>query len=338
MRRVPATVAGAMVAGVLLSACGDGSSADSDEPGDVSSINEALLSALTMERQISDVTNRLVIDCMADAGFDVHPPDLTYDSTAELEAESYQPPLSGSDPLGMAEFPTVDEAREHGIGFSEKFAPDYDWEAEGGGPNPHSDDPFYEMSDEYVASYEKARYGETTESGEDTETGCGDQVHAELTTVTGHQMGVPSAPEGVYDWEAQLNLYETEALYDAQDDWSACMEERGYPYFEFQTGTADLRSYVATFHEWYDPDTFDSVITYEPPPGAPWGQDEALAREIDFAVDVAECADETGIRDTMRSEWDAAMASISLEYSDIIFAWYDEMEIALEAAQTLLTA
>ncbi|MFD0558278.1 hypothetical protein FB566_3579 [Stackebrandtia endophytica] len=125
-------------------------------------------------------------------------------------------------------------------------------------------------------------------------------------------------------------------MHDAQDDWSVCVADRGHPYFEFSEHRLNLRGFVATFYEESGYQGSPEGPQHEPPPGAPWSPEEARANEIAFAVDVAECADETGLRKTMETEWRMTMEAVALENKDEIFAWHDSLEEALEAAGELI--
>ncbi|MFD0558280.1 hypothetical protein ACFQ3B_14705 [Stackebrandtia endophytica] len=353
MRRVPAVAAGVLVAGVLLSACGGG---ESDESSEIDSINDAVNNAMKLEMELQGVTNRLIVDCMVDAGFDTHPQDLTEDPGSWMADEDYQP-LVGSEPPGSYDIPTLEEAKKRGFDIGRYNDPDFDWEAEDE-ENGYTttEDPFWEMNEKYIEEYEKARYGEEyydkmwsdeapsySEEEEEwpAEAGCTGEANAAIAEATGAKEDELGWPDFLDDWEAQLARYQTEALLDAQDDWSACVEERGHPYFEFTDGWVDLWSYVHMFYDNGDDymvaEDGDEGPTYDPPPGAPWEFDEAYAKEVEMAIDVAECADETGLRKTMETEWNKTMEAVALENKDAIFAWHDSLEKALEAAQAVLS-
>lgn len=315
-------LAGAVAVILLIAGCGG--TPDATTATEIDAIGEALDSADRMYWQITGLGNRLVVDCMSDADFDVHPAHLAQNPVHD--AEQQEPGLMGSQPPEMVEFPTVAEARVTGVGWGVQLADDYVWTAQS-----EPEDPFHQMPSEYRDGYDEAYFGDESAGG------CLSAVNDALVAATGHEMGIPDNPSHLYDPQLRSNLYQTDALHQAREDWSLCMRDRGHPYFEFESNTVDLRSYAATFHRDYDPDHHPAVIGYDPPPGAPWDYDEAMAREIELAVDVAECADETGLRDTMQSEWDAAMETIAIENDDVIFAYHDALKRSLEAAQSLLT-
>jgi len=352
IRRVPAVAAGVLVAGVMLSACGG----ESTESNEVDQINDAVNNAMKLESELQGVTNRLIVDCMADAGFDTHPLDLTEDPGAWMANEEYRP-LVGSEPPGSYDIPTLDEAKKRGFDIGRYNDPDFDWEAEEE-ENSYAttEDPFWEMNEKYIEEYEKARYGEEyydlmwsddpesfpeEEDEWPDEGGCTGDANAAIASATGIDGDKLEWPEGMNDWEAQVERYQSEALLDAQDAWAACVEDRGHPYFEFTDGWVNMWDYVSMFYE----DSGSVRVSedgeegpaYDPPPGAPWEFDEAYAKEIEMAIDVAECADESGLRKTMETEWNKTMEAIALENKDAIFAWHDSLEKALEAAQSVLS-
>ncbi|GAA4908531.1 hypothetical protein GCM10023223_27740 [Stackebrandtia albiflava] len=342
-------MSGALLAATLLTACGG----DEPEESALDSINEAVLDAMRLEAELQGVVNRLTVDCMTDAGFDVHPLELTQDPTEWLEDGQS---ITESEPPGLYEIPvSVAEAEEIGLDIGRYNDPDFDWDAyeeEQGGPE-MGPDPFWEeMSDAYREEYEKARYGEEYYEymySEDPETyddqaeppaeaGCAGDVRGRISDATGTEDGYVEWPDSLNDWEAQIEMYETEAVLTAQDDWSACVEDRGHPYFEFKDGSLDMWSYVNSFYEGMGEmvDETGEEPAHEPPPGAPWPFEEAYAKEVALAVDMAECSDETGLRETLQTEWDNTMETMAVEHQDEIFAWHDKLETALAEAQKLL--
>lgn len=327
MRRLPAMATGALAAGVLLTGCGDSST--TSDANDIDALNEALLSAQNMAWQIEELRGRLIVDCMVDAGFDVHPPGITESPATYLGDD--EPGLIGSSPTELYDFPTADEARENGVGMGITLAEDYVPPPQGDTP---PDAPFYDMPEKYLDEYSLALSGDD-ETDFESGRGCVGEVEEALLATTGHEVGTPMYPKSL-DAYAQENFYQSEALTDAQDNWSQCMNDLGHPYFDFRSNTVDLYSYAATFYREYDPDQY-SAIDNDPPPGAPWDHDEAFAKEIELAVDASECADETRLRESMQSAWDAAIETMVLDNETIIFVYHDEVEQALEAAQKLLT-
>lgn len=346
IRRIPAVVVGVAVIGLLATACGGAE----DTPADTDRIREAVGDAVALENRFHDAKNRLTVDCMTEAGFDVHPLDLTTEYAQNLDEQSKA--FLGSDAPGLWELPSVDEAKERGLDVGRYNDPDFDWDGyekeQADDESTAQTDPFYEMDDEYREGYERARYGDefydfmyNPESGSESddvpvEAGCAGQVVEAVTQTAGVDEEGLVWPAALEDWEAQIALYNTETLATAQGEWATCVEDRGHPRFEFTDGSINVWEYVNSFYEdMVDTDTGEDRM-YEPPAGAPWEFDEAYEKEVELAVDFAECADETGLRETMQSEWDNAMETIAVENREDIFAWHDRLEEAVNATEALL--
>ncbi|TQL78005.1 hypothetical protein FB566_3580 [Stackebrandtia endophytica] len=338
--------AGALTAGVLLTGCG-GESDDAVDPGEIAPITEAVDDAIQMESQLRGVISRLMIDCLTDAGFDVHAPDLTGDPDAWMAEEGFEP-LVGSDPPGSRDIPTVAEAEERGVYVGLTLDPDREPDDDDGAWGYDPNDPFFAMPLEYQEEYQLARYGEeyleAIAPGGDpggelpVEGGCSGEVNVAVTEATGLENGKIEWPEVMGHSDAHLAEFESETLLSARNAWSSCVEDRGHPYFEFSRGSVDLWNYGQMFYKdsSYYSDSSESY-PFDPPTGAPWEFDEAYPKEIAFAVDVAECADDSGLRETMTTEWNRTMSQAAMAHQEAIFAWHDSLEEALEAVQSLLT-
>ncbi|MGH8793903.1 MAG: hypothetical protein ACRDXX_14820 [Stackebrandtia sp.] len=384
-----------MLSGSLLAACGDEEKAKSP----VDEVTETMASAEKIQMELEGVINRLVVQCLEDEGFDVHPawmtadPSETYGDSEEEEEESFL-----GEPTESYEIPTVEEAKENGL--DETRNPEYDPEEDedSGMAELDEDDPFYEMPEKYQKDYEIAQYGEEyyenmyeePEEGEEggegpeewpVEGGCTGEVNesvygepVEDEEEGGKYYGVEYPDFWGEEGDELTKRYETDAVIEAREKWATCVEERGHPYFEFVDGYLDLWSYTDLFYEEEDysyedykeemegasddeelmsEEEFDEMMSeedsmgsdegegeeapqYEAPEGAPWPDDEAWEKEKEFAVDIAECAEDVDLHKTAEKEWDKVTEEVAGEVSEEVFAYHDELEDALEKAQDLV--
>jgi hypothetical protein len=110
--------------------------------------------------------------------------------------------------------------------------------------------------------------------------------------------------------------------------WAACLQRAGYPRF---ADPAEAVGYAEYFHN-----PVGNKAPRVVPPGGPWPPAEAKRKEVDLAVADATCADETGLRDAVRSAWDKAVEEVVAQHETKIFAWRDELAAALRRAQDAL--
>jgi hypothetical protein len=193
----------------------------------------------------------------------------------------------------------------------------------------------------------------TDASGEEVHTnpppeGC---LRETIEAVYGELRSVPNEEEGwndwisrptppVGDWEAMDERY-TERTADAEADLLDCLEDRGSTGWEFNNGALPIREYLVAAGETVNPADKGTETT------GPWPEipDEVpdvsdvegwLAFERDLAVDVAECGDESGFRDTAEKAWQQAQLRFHLDIEDETYAWQEEMRGYLETAQEVI--
>jgi hypothetical protein len=366
-----AVTAMAALATASLTACGG-----SEEPNaPVAGVADAVNAATDTEVELQETLNRLVIDCMEGKGFDVHPLYLTdLDMQGGTDREYKQ--LIGSEPPYKSDLPSLEKAGKEGFGNSKYFDPDIDIKAEKEKASEElgEDDPFYAESESYQEEYEKAQNGEEyyefsrqSFEADDPKTsedapmvgGCTAEVNKAVYVKPtkldedeggGEFYGI-AKPDAITDFQAQLDLFQTDKLLDSRDKLYKCVEAEGYPYFEYTEGLGlGFARYVDGFYadtangpgaqSTGSGDGGQGEVTeksdVELPPGAPWEFDKAYEEEKAFAVVVATCADDTGFRKTAKSEWDGAMVQLASDNEDEIFAWHDDLKSALEKAQQLL--
>lgn len=133
--------------------------------------------------------------------------------------------------------------------------------------------------------------------------------------------------------------YETVEVLDAWDEWTMCVADRDHPEIEYRNGSVAPWNYVALF---YDGDNIAAAVdpqsqSFDAPTGAPWPHEEALEKEIAFAVDLAECADEVQLRTIGQNAWDEVMRTFAVENETEIFAWYKVLQDSLAGAQAVLS-
>lgn len=348
------TAIAALAAG--LAACGDDDVDGKDKTSEADSVTDALHESVTLATELQTAVNRLVVDCMEDQDFNVHPLWLTQPVTPE---HSLSASVLGDKPPEFYEIPTLKDAKKEGFGSNVLSDPD----GAGFESEPEEDDPYYEESEKYQDEYRKAQYGDEyvewmagKESDDNEglppaplEGGCtgevskvvyGEPVQPDPDTEDENASpyyGI-AMPE-VGDGSRQRELYETAEMLDARDGLSKCIEDEGYPYFEYnQDYGFDLIVYVDRFYKMYSGKLADNddVTDYQLPKGAPWEFDEAFEAELAFATVVAQCADDTGFRKTMNDSWDAALGQVAVDSEEEIFAWHDNLQSTLEKAQDLI--
>lgn len=325
----------------LLSACGGDPAepeAETEVAGYSDELGTALAEAFEVELEVQEVVNRLLIDCMAEAGFEVHPFYLSAPPQSwETEFNAY--PTVGSAPPGVRDLPvTVEVATEVGLDLGVNYGPDKPFD-NNVGPNDHLDVYWSEMTKQYRTEYEIALYGQTDEeryspdASDEPLPGCESTVYESVGFVK-EDVARPVVLDGM---SIGSDAYETEEVLMAWDDWTVCVADRGHAEIEYRNGSLDLWNYAALFYDNMSGAVNPDGQTFDAPVGAPWPYDEALEKEIAFAVDVAECADEGRLRDIAQTSWDEVMRSFAVDHEADIFAWHDVLKDALAGAQAVLS-
>jgi hypothetical protein len=124
-------------------------------------------------------------------------------------------------------------------------------------------------------------------------------------------------------------LYQ-ERLAAVQGELADCLAEHGHPGWEFdQEGSLPVSDY---FYELYEgvADVHDHP---DLPDDAPADFKGKKAFEIAFAVELAECGDETGYRETAAQAWADTQEEYYLSIETSVYAWQDEIRGILTKAQ-----
>ena len=112
-----------------------------------------------------------------------------------------------------------------------------------------------------------------------------------------------------------------------------CLAERGRPGWAFdEEGSLPLSDY---FYELYE-GTVDVHDHPDLPDDAPTDYEGKKEFEIAFAVELAECGDETGFRDTATQAWADSRNDYYLSIETVVYAWQDEIRSILTTAQEVI--
>jgi len=127
-------------------------------------------------------------------------------------------------------------------------------------------------------------------------------------------------------------LYE-ERLTGVQGELVTCLAERGHPGWEFgEEGSLPTTDYFMELYEG-SADVHDHP---DLPDDAPTDFEGKMAFEIAFAVDLAECGDETGYRETAAQAWADTQEEYYLSIETQVYAWQEEVRGILTKAQEVL--
>lgn len=337
----------AVLATGLLAACtesppDDAQAADEDTEvaGYSDELESTLVAAFDLEYEVQDVVNRLLVGCMSEAGFDVHPMGMT-DTPVPWELESNTYPTVGSTPPALDSIPTVEEAADVGVDLGVHHDPDNPTDGNVG-PNDHLDLYWSEMTQDYRDAYDMALYGqsqadrnngENPEDGPEAKPGCQLDVYESI----GFEETDILRPTPLVSHAIGIGDYETVEVLDVWDDWTMCVADRDHPEIEYRDQSVYLWNYVALFYNDLSSALSSEGQKFDAPTDAPWEYGEALEKEIAFAIDVAECADEVDLRAITQSSWDETMRVFAVDNEAIIFAWYENLTEALANAQAVLS-
>jgi hypothetical protein len=132
--------------------------------------------------------------------------------------------------------------------------------------------------------------------------------------------------------EASKTMYH-EAMAEADVALVDCLAEHGHPGWEF-----DEEHSLPTFDymlELYDGEAADHNHP-DLPADAPTDYEGKKAFEIAFAVELAECGDETGYREIQKQAWVESQEAFYSSIETEIFAWQEEVTAILTKAQEVL--
>jgi hypothetical protein len=156
----------------------------------------------------------------------------------------------------------------------------------------------------------------------------------------------PVAP--VVDQDA-IDADYAERMADAGGDFLSCLDEAGYPGWEFnETATLAMADYSSMLYtgEPFDPgppmDGEAPADTDPPVPDLPEDVPEDFdgkrAFEVDMAVAFAACGDRTGYRETALTTYDAVIGEHYAAIETDTYAWQDQIREFTVAAQELIAA
>lgn len=160
----------------------------------------------------------------------------------------------------------------------------------------------------------------------------------------------------VWEWRPlapEVDLDAAEAEYaariaDANGGFIACIDERGYPGWEFNdAGVLAMTDYSSLLYtgEVYEeelPEGEERPADTDPPVPAlpedvPDDFDGKREYETDMAVAFAECGDETGYRGTATSTYDQVIAEQYTAIETDVYAWQGEIKDYTAKAQELIS-
>lgn len=345
------TITGRLVVAGLVSALLAGCSGGDDqgstgEPDWSAAVNEGL----ELETEVLVAEYRLQTACMEAKGFDEHmPPDVV---AVEQDLSVFLDDPYDLDWHYFSEiFPTVEEAEERGLHQGMIMAADrgepidyFEWDSH----PPDFDAYRLELyGEEMFSQMKEAEGAKGYEYDRSKLDGCLGEVFE--TLYDGYHSVEPDPRESEWaGWRpVKPSLLDPFKVYEVYNDvqlqgkrheWSVCMEERDYPYFELNaTHVMSPMSYAA--HIYSGSEELDALRSdgQPVPPDAPYDDpEEAYAAEIAFAVDVADCADTSGLREFAHTHWRDTMERLATQEETMVFAWRDQMETALAQAQQAL--
>jgi hypothetical protein len=124
-----------------------------------------------------------------------------------------------------------------------------------------------------------------------------------------------------------------ERIAGVQGELVDCLAEHGHPGWEFdEEGSLPIADY---FWELYE-GTADVHDHPDLPDDAPSDYEAQKAFEIAFAVELAECGDETGYRETAAQAWADTQEEYYLSIETAIYSWQEEVRAVLTKAQEVI--
>jgi hypothetical protein len=124
-----------------------------------------------------------------------------------------------------------------------------------------------------------------------------------------------------------------ERIAGVQGELVDCLAEHGHPGWEFdEEGSLPTGDYFTELYE----GSVDVHDHPDLPDDAPDDFEGQMAFEIAFAVDLAECGDETGYRETAAQAWADTQEEYYLSIETQVYAWQEEVRGILTKAQEVL--
>ncbi|WP_112133429.1 hypothetical protein [Glycomyces dulcitolivorans] len=355
-----------LVGSMALAACaGPGREVDGD---DVARIEQSLTNGSELAWELVQAEARVAARCMEDAGFEVHHPFLLHGSMYPDRFEGFASPYSRIPTVEQAEkfafgqwvFHTETPAAE-----AMRTDPDYlAFVADDMGWSDPAEDTVYQewqaQDQEYRDAWEEAFYGperfaynqamnEAFEADPDAEFDPGPQPPfggCELETLEivydgpghretdGEDVWHRPLPETPLTWVGDGTVYEElSAQYaDQEQDFLFCVQDLGYGEWEFDS----LGWLPAAF---YLQQLYDPVPDGEGGPEIPPLNDEAedaddpQAYEFAMALDFAQCAETSGLRDGSEEAWAELYVAQLIDRETEIYAWEQQIKDYLANAQ-----
>lgn len=360
MRRAAIT----LVAGsLLLTACSDEAPEVTEE--DVAQIEESLARGSELAWELTQAETRVGSMCMQDLGFTVHDSNLLHGRMTPHRFAGFDSPY--------ARIPTVEQATKFGFGQwvfftdteeAQAMREDLDYlafnAADMGWHDPTDDEGYEEfkaMGPEYEQEWLEAFIGPErfafeeaggwSEASEENPIdqppfgGCelkmieiiyGEPVKSE--TDLGVYWDRPDL-ESPLTWIGDGELYgELSAEYvDQEEDFLVCVEERGHGRWEFDDlGYLPIQMYVQGL---YGGDVSYDGMEEEVPALSDEAEDaeDPVAHEFAIALDFAECAEDSGLRDGPEEDWARSHVQQLIDRETEVYAWEQEIEGYLANAQ-----
>lgn len=363
MRRIAITLA---VCSLPLTACTDRE--PEATPDDIARIEQTLVNGSELSWELVQAEARVAGRCMEDRGFAVHHPFLLHGGMYPDRFEGFASPYSRIPTVAQAEefafgqwvFYTETPAAE-----AMRSDPDYlAFVADDMGWSDPAEDAAHEewqaQEQEYRDAWEEAFYGperyafnqamgEAYEADPDAEFEPGPQPPfggCELETLEivydgpghretdGEDGWFRPLPETPLTWVGDGTVYEElSARYaDQEQDFLFCVEDRGYGEWEFDgLGWLPTAFYLQQLYAQVP----DGEGGPEIPPLTDGAEDAAdpVAYEFAMALDFAECAAESGLRDGTEDAWARMYVERFLDRETEIYAWEQEIREYLANAQ-----
>lgn len=123
-----------------------------------------------------------------------------------------------------------------------------------------------------------------------------------------------------------------------EEAFLSCVADRGHGGWDFEeTGGLNLFDYWGEIYEGEDYPGSDGGGPYpDPPADLPSDFESLRAMELAMAVDLAECADDSGLREAAEQTWTQVHRDYYESAETDLYTWQQQMRDAIEEAQTLL--
>ncbi|MEU6859308.1 hypothetical protein AB0B28_10615 [Glycomyces sp. NPDC046736] len=178
-----------------------------------------------------------------------------------------------------------------------------------------------------------------------TEGGTADSVDGYVEWA--YRPAVPLADVSpLYSVEAAIEQVQTVLTADfrgqiaaEEDRFLSCVADRGYGAWDFEeSGGLNVHGYWGLIYDGADYTDGDGGPFPDPPSDLPFDFESLRGLEIAMAVDFAECADDSGLREAAETSWTDVNRDYYESAETAMFAWQEEMRGVIEHGQDLLDA